>query len=34
LESMAGARLIRSTSLKLPNLIRTAQVSKRRDIAG
>jgi nicotinamidase-related amidase len=34
LEAMAGARLMRSTSLKLPNLIRTAQVSKRRDITG
>ena len=31
LEAMAGARLMRSTSLKLPNLIRTAQISKRGD---
>jgi nicotinamidase-related amidase len=31
LEAMAGARLLRSTSLKLPNLIRTAQVSQRGD---
>jgi len=29
LEAMAGARLLRSTSLKLPNLIRSAQVSQR-----
>jgi nicotinamidase-related amidase len=28
LEAMAGARLRRSTSLKLPNLIRTAQISQ------
>jgi nicotinamidase-related amidase len=29
LEAMAGAKLRRSTSLKLPNLIRTAQMSQR-----
>jgi nicotinamidase-related amidase len=29
LEAMAGARVMRSTSLKLPNLIRTAQISQR-----
>jgi nicotinamidase-related amidase len=33
LEAMAGARLPRSTSLKLTNLIRAAQVSKRGDTA-
>jgi nicotinamidase-related amidase len=33
LEAMAGARVLRSTSLKLPNLIRSAQISKRWDIA-
>jgi len=31
LEAMAGANLRRSTSLKLPNLIRAAQMSKRGD---
>jgi nicotinamidase-related amidase len=29
LEAMAGARVMRSTSLKLPNLIRMAQISQR-----
>ena len=33
LKAMAGANLIRSTSLKLPNLIRAAQVSQRGDSA-
>ena len=33
LEAMAGANLTRSTSLKLPNLIREAQVSQRADAA-
>jgi nicotinamidase-related amidase len=31
LEATAGAKLGRSTSLKLPNLIRAAQISQRRD---
>jgi nicotinamidase-related amidase len=33
LEAMAGANLRRSTSLKLPNLIHTAQISQRSDLA-
>jgi nicotinamidase-related amidase len=34
LEAMAGAHLRRSTSLKLPNLIRVARNSQRVDTAG
>jgi nicotinamidase-related amidase len=33
LEAMVGANLSRSTSLRLPNLIRAAQISKRADAA-
>lgn len=33
LEAMAGANLTRSTSLKLPNLIRAGQISRRADTA-
>jgi nicotinamidase-related amidase len=33
LEAMVGANLRRSTSLKLPNLIRTAQISQRAEAA-
>jgi nicotinamidase-related amidase len=32
LEAMAGARLTRSTSLKLPNIIRSTQISRRREM--
>lgn len=34
LEAMAGARLTRSTSLKLPNLIHAAHISQGMDTAG